>query len=71
MAFASRHQSTEQPALIQLDGVSKSFGTNVVLSGVNFVVNPGEVHALCGENGAGKTTCLGLLYGLHQPTTGP
>ena len=70
MVFASRHQSTEQPALIQLDGVSKSFGTNVVLSGVDFVVNPGEVHALCGENGAGKTTCLGLLYGLHQPTRG-
>ena len=70
MAFASRHQSTEQPALIKLDGVGKSFGTNVVLSGVDFVVNPGEVHALCGENGAGKSTCLGLLYGLHQPNTG-
>jgi len=70
MAFASQHQSTERPALIQLDGVGKSFGTNVVLSGVDFAVKPGEVHALCGENGAGKSTCLGLLYGLHQPTTG-
>lgn len=70
MASASQYQSTDQPALIQLDDVGKSFGANVVLSGVDFAVNPGEVHALCGENGAGKSTCLGLLYGLHQPTTG-
>ena len=70
MALASQHRTTEQPRLIQLDGVSKSFGTNVVLSGLDFAVNAGEVHALCGENGAGKSTCLGLLYGLHQPTAG-
>ena len=56
--------------LIQLDGVGMSFGTNVVLDGVDFDLHAGEVHALCGENGAGKSTCLGLLYGLHQPTAG-
>jgi ribose transport system ATP-binding protein len=56
--------------LIQLDGVGKSFGPNVVLNGVDFDLRPGEVHALCGENGAGKSTCLGLLYGLHQPSKG-
>ena len=56
--------------LIQLDGVGKSFGPNVVLDGVDFDLRPGEVHALCGENGAGKSTCLGLLYGLHQPSKG-
>ena len=56
--------------LIQLDGVGKSFGPNVVLDSVDFDLRPGEVHALCGENGAGKSTCLGLLYGLHQPSKG-
>ena len=56
--------------LIQLDGVGKNFGPNVVLDGVDFDLRPGEVHALCGENGAGKSTCLGLLYGLHQPSKG-
>ena len=57
-------------ALIRLDGVSKSFGANIVLDGLDFELRPGEVHALCGENGAGKSTCLGLLYGLHQPSAG-
>ncbi|MGC3940796.1 sugar ABC transporter ATP-binding protein [Roseobacter sp. EG26] len=58
------------PPLIQLDAVAKSFGSNLVLDGVDFELRPGEVHALCGENGAGKSTCLGLLYGLHQPSDG-
>ena len=56
--------------LIQLDGVTKNFAKNVVLSNVDFKLRAGEIHALCGENGAGKSTCLGLLYGLHQPTKG-
>lgn len=56
--------------LIALEGACKSFGSNVVLDGVDFALRPGEIHALCGENGAGKSTCLGLLYGLHQPTRG-
>lgn len=58
------------PALIELAGAQKSFGSNVVLDGVDFSLRAGEIHALCGENGAGKSTCLGLLYGLHQPTGG-
>ncbi len=56
--------------LIELNGVSKSFGTNKVLTDVNFALLPGEVHALVGENGAGKSTCLGLMYGLIQPDSG-
>ncbi|WP_136440413.1 sugar ABC transporter ATP-binding protein [Pacificoceanicola onchidii] len=60
----------DAPPLIQLQGVGKSFGANDVLKGVDFELRPGEIHALCGENGAGKSTCLGLLYGLHQPTAG-
>ena len=57
-------------SLIRLDSVKKSFGSNLVLDGVDFELQPGEIHALCGENGAGKSTCLGLLYGLHQPSSG-
>lgn len=56
--------------LIRLDAVRKSFGSNLVLDGIDFDLRPGEIHALCGENGAGKSTCLGLLYGLHQPSSG-
>jgi len=56
--------------LIELVSVEKSFGANRVLHSVDFELHPGEIHALCGENGAGKSTCLGLLYGLHQPSAG-
>lgn len=70
MQAASDHDKSHAQPLIQLDEVGKSFGTNIVLNGVNFALRPGEVHALCGENGAGKSTCLGLLYGLHQPSSG-
>lgn len=62
--------SDDAQPLIRLEGACKSFGSNVVLDGVDFALRPGEIHALCGENGAGKSTCLGLLYGLHQPTAG-
>ncbi|PKN44349.1 MAG: sugar ABC transporter ATP-binding protein [Deltaproteobacteria bacterium HGW-Deltaproteobacteria-17] len=61
--------ASEAP-LIRLEAARKAFGTNVVLDGVDFELLPGEIHALCGENGAGKSTCLGLLYGLHQPSAG-
>lgn len=56
--------------LLSLKAVCKSFGQNTVLDSIDFELLPGEIHALCGENGAGKSTCLGLFYGLHQPTAG-
>jgi len=56
--------------LFELRGVEKSFGHNVVLKDIEFDLLPREIHALVGENGAGKSTCLGLLYGLHRPTDG-
>ncbi|WP_299793002.1 sugar ABC transporter ATP-binding protein [uncultured Marivita sp.] len=70
MFSAMTKRNAEKEPLLQLDGVGKSFGHNTVLNGIDFDVRPGEIHALCGENGAGKSTCLGLLYGLHQPSTG-
>ena len=62
-------ESTE-PALFNFSGVKKAFGSNLVLDRIDLELLPGEIHALVGENGAGKSTCLGLLYGLHQPTEG-
>lgn len=63
-------ESNSTTPLFNLVNVKKSFASNVVLDGINFELLPGEIHALCGENGAGKSTCLGLLYGLLQPTAG-
>jgi ABC-type sugar transport system ATPase subunit len=70
MVVALERDARNVAPLIQLDEVAMEFGANTVLEGINFDLNPGEVHALCGENGAGKSTCLGLLYGLHQPSRG-
>ncbi|PYG31831.1 sugar ABC transporter ATP-binding protein [Pelagimonas varians] len=57
-------------SLLSLHGVQKSFGSNAVLKDIDFALNQGEIHALVGENGAGKSTCLSLLYGLHTPSSG-
>lgn len=50
--------------------ISKSFGTNKVLEGIDLVINSGEVHALMGENGAGKSTLMNILTGLFPASGG-
>lgn len=55
---------------LTLVGVSKRYGETHALSDINLTFEPGQVHALVGENGAGKSTCLGILGGRVQPSTG-
>lgn len=55
---------------MELAGVHKAFGDNLVLRGVGFTVEPGEVVALAGENGAGKSTLTRVISGAHQPDAG-
>ncbi len=54
----------------ELAGVSKRFGGVVALAHADFALHAGEVVALLGENGAGKSTCVKLFAGVHQPDTG-
>ena len=59
-----------QTPAIRVDGLTKSFGPTVALNDVSFSIAPGSVHALLGENGAGKSTIVKLLSGLIRPTVG-
>ncbi|MFS4438913.1 sugar ABC transporter ATP-binding protein [Paracoccaceae bacterium GXU_MW_L88] len=56
--------------ILSLQGVTKSFGPIEVLHGVDFALRPGEVHALIGENGAGKSTTMKILAGYLGQTDG-
>lgn len=56
--------------LVELTGISKSFGGVRALQGVDFELRNGEVHALLGENGAGKSTLMRVLGGEHVPDAG-
>ncbi len=56
--------------IMQLRGVSKSFGMTHALTDLSLDLYPGEVHALVGENGAGKSTMIKIMTGVYQPTAG-
>ncbi len=55
---------------VLLDGVSKSYGKQTVVSDVSLKIQPGECVVLVGHNGAGKTTLMKLMLGLTRPTSG-
>jgi ABC-2 type transport system ATP-binding protein len=57
-------------SIIQARGLTRVFGTLTALDGLNLEVEPGEIFALVGPDGAGKTTTMRLLCGLMNPTSG-
>jgi ribose transport system ATP-binding protein/rhamnose transport system ATP-binding protein len=58
------------PAVAELRSVSKSFGPTHAVSDVSIQVRSGEVLALLGENGAGKSTAVKMLAGIYPPDSG-
>jgi ribose transport system ATP-binding protein len=58
------------PALLELRRIRKSFGGIEALSDVDFTLNAGEVHGLVGENGAGKSTMMKIIAGVHGADEG-
>ncbi len=57
-------------AILELQGLNKSFGALHATRDLSFRVNAGEIHALIGPNGAGKTTVVQQIYGALHPDTG-
>ncbi len=57
-------------SIVELDGVTFSYGDTVAVSDVSLTVEEGEFLGLVGPNGSGKTTLLHLMLGLHEPDVG-
>ena len=56
--------------MIQLEGITKSFGSLQVLKGIDLTINKGEVVSIVGPSGAGKTTLLQIMGTLDKPDAG-
>ncbi|MCK9240120.1 energy-dependent translational throttle protein EttA [Desulfocurvus sp.] len=57
-------------SVIELDGVTKSFGDRLLLDGLSLAVPPGAIVGIIGGNGAGKTTLFRMITGQEQPDAG-
>jgi simple sugar transport system ATP-binding protein len=56
--------------IIQMTNIEKHFGSVIALAGVTIEFYPGECHCLLGDNGAGKSTFIKTMSGVHKPTKG-
>ena len=65
----AKNRMTGQP-LFEAKQVTKTFGEFTANDCVDFAIQSGEIHALLGENGAGKSTFVKMVYGVLQPDSG-
>ncbi|MGB7261932.1 MAG: ATP-binding cassette domain-containing protein [Albidovulum sp.] len=56
--------------IIRMQNIEKHFGSVIALAGVSVDIYPGECHCLLGDNGAGKSTFIKTMSGVHKPTKG-
>jgi ABC-2 type transport system ATP-binding protein len=70
ISISIRNTGTVDPVRVEVNGLTKSFGTVQAVSDLSFTVEPGSVTGFLGPNGAGKTTTLRMLLSLMHPDTG-
>ncbi len=70
MSLSDRQGGGAEAPLLELTGVSKSFGGVAALRDVDFTLRRGEIHGLVGENGAGKSTTMKIIAGVHTEFEG-
>jgi ATP-binding cassette subfamily B protein len=68
--FSELNGTLPSDSIVEIDGLTRRFGSKLALDGVDFRVPKGSVVGLVGENGAGKTTLVKLLSKLYEPTSG-
>ena len=56
--------------ILELKNIMKAYDANVALKNAGLTVLPGEIHALMGANGAGKSTMIKIIAGAHKPNEG-
>ncbi len=61
---------SEHEPIVRMTNIEKHFGPVIALAGVSVDVFPGECHCLLGDNGAGKSTFIKTMSGVHKPTKG-
>src|SRR5690606_2406460 len=69
-AAAAATDRPTQPALVEMQDISKAFGAVRALTHVNLTIAPAEVLGLVGDNAAGKSTLMKILAGAIQPDSG-
>jgi simple sugar transport system ATP-binding protein len=62
--------SYDHAPIVEMRDIEKHFGPVIALNGVSFDIRPGECHCLLGDNGAGKSTFIKTMAGVHKPTRG-
>lgn len=62
--------TSDQAPIIEMKNIEKHFGSVIALAGVSVDVFPGECHCLLGDNGAGKSTFIKTMSGVHKATKG-